>query len=166
MIFSVKLFTKICIPLWSLSTKWRVDCFLVKINLYWSSGMPYLFWIFALTLSMVSLLSTSKIIIFFNQGLNKNLHRSTQMKHEVKDRFLLNVIISQCAAVLQSFFGKDKPLLIWRNYFLILNLNLDNGVVLFYLKDNSLLGQGFFRKISMSPRGGKTRWRVDSFWML
>lgn len=76
---------------------------------------------------------------FSSQGLNENLHSSTQTKHGVKGRFFLNVIIGQCAVILQLFFSKDKLLLILRNSFLVLNLSLNgiSGVVALDFKGNS-----------------------------
>jgi len=58
------------------------------------------------------------------QGLDKDLHAATQAQHQVEGRFLLDVIIRQCAAILQLFAGKDEALLVWRDALLVLDLGL------------------------------------------
>uniref|UniRef100_A0A224ZAW2 Ubiquitin/40s ribosomal protein s27a fusion n=1 Tax=Rhipicephalus zambeziensis TaxID=60191 RepID=A0A224ZAW2_9ACAR len=43
----------------------------------------------------------------------------------MKGGLLLDVVVGQCAAVLELLSGKDETLLIWRDAFLVLNLCLD-----------------------------------------
>merc|ERR1712042_116684 len=71
-----------------------------------------------------------------SQGLNKNLHTSSQSEYQMQSRLLLDVVVRKGAAILKLFAGKDQPLLIWGNAFLILDLSLDifNGVRWFNLK--------------------------------
>jgi len=65
-----------------------------------------------------------------SQGLDKDLHTSTQAQHQVEGGLLLDVVIRQSASVLQLLSSKDESLLVWRNALLILDLGLDivNGV--------------------------------------
>jgi len=64
------------------------------------------------------------------QGLDEDLHTSTQTQHQVKGGLLLDVVVRQSAAVLQLFAGKDETLLVWGDALLVLDLGLDvlNGV--------------------------------------
>ncbi|RDX60740.1 hypothetical protein CR513_61092, partial [Mucuna pruriens] len=59
-----------------------------------------------------------------SQGLHKYLHATSQTKHkhQMKSGFLLNVVIGKGSSILKLFPGKDKPLLIWWNTLLVLNL--------------------------------------------
>jgi hypothetical protein len=49
------------------------------------------------------------------QGLDKNLHASSQPEYKVKCGFLLDVVVGQGATVFQLFACEDKTLLIWRD---------------------------------------------------
>ena len=48
----------------------------------------------------------------------------------MKSRLLLNIVVTQGAAVFELFTGEDETLLIWGDTFLVLDLGLDilNGV--------------------------------------
>merc|ERR1711931_353567 len=65
-----------------------------------------------------------------SQGLDKNLHTSSQSEYQMQSRLLLDVVVRERAAILKLFASKDQPLLIWGNAFLVLDLSLDifNGV--------------------------------------
>ena len=58
------------------------------------------------------------------ERLDEDLHTATQTEHQVKRRFLLNVIVAECAAILELFPGEDETLLVWGNAFLVLDLGL------------------------------------------
>lgn len=53
------------------------------------------------------------------------LRSSPQAKHQVQRRFLLDVVVGECSAVLELFPGEDEPLLVRWDSFLVLNLGLD-----------------------------------------
>merc|ERR1712168_1386598 len=59
------------------------------------------------------------------QGFDKNLHSSAETQDQVKGRLFLDIVIGQSATVFQLLAGEDKPLLIGRNTFLVLDLGLD-----------------------------------------
>ena len=46
------------------------------------------------------------------EGLDKDLHASAQAQHQVEGGLLLDVVVSQSAAVLQLLAGKDQALLV------------------------------------------------------
>ena len=49
------------------------------------------------------------------QGLDENLHTTTQTEHQVKGGLLLNVVIGQSATILKLLAGKDETLLVGRD---------------------------------------------------
>merc|ERR1712018_51554 len=60
-----------------------------------------------------------------SEGLDKDLHTTSQSENKMKSAFLLDVVVGKCSSIFQLLTSKDQPLLIWRNSFLILNLGLD-----------------------------------------
>merc|ERR1712172_194142 len=60
-----------------------------------------------------------------SEGLDEDLHASSQTENEMKGALLLNVVVRQSATILQLFAGEDEPLLVWWDSFLVLNLGLD-----------------------------------------
>merc|ERR1719456_618364 len=54
--------------------------------------------------------------------LNEDLHAAAQAEHKVERRLLLNVVVSERAAVLELLARKDETLLIRRNALLVLDL--------------------------------------------
>merc|ERR1711936_1239468 len=60
-----------------------------------------------------------------SQGLDKDLHTSSQSKNQMQGAFLLNVVVREGSSIFKLLSSKDQPLLIWRNAFLVLNLGLD-----------------------------------------
>ena len=59
------------------------------------------------------------------EGLDKDLHASTETKDEVECGLLLNVIIGQSTPILELLPSKDQTLLVGRDALLVLNLCLD-----------------------------------------
>ena len=51
-------------------------------------------------------------------------HATTQTKHQVEGRFLLDVVVRKCAAVLELLARKDQALLIRGDALLVLDLSL------------------------------------------
>ncbi len=68
---------------------------------------------------------------------------SAETKHQMKRRFLLNVVIREGASILQLLSGKNQTLLIRRNSFLVLDLGLDilNGISGLDIKSDGLSGK-------------------------
>merc|ERR1712223_1068512 len=65
---------------------------------------------------------------------------------------LLDVVVREGAAILKLFAGKDQPLLVWGNAFLVLDLSLDifNGVRWFNLKGDGFASQGLDKNLHTS----------------
>uniref|UniRef100_A0A453N4S3 Uncharacterized protein n=1 Tax=Aegilops tauschii subsp. strangulata TaxID=200361 RepID=A0A453N4S3_AEGTS len=78
------------------------------------------------------------------ERLDKNLHASTKPEHQVEGGLLLNVVVSQGAAILQLLAGKDEALLVRRDSLLVLDLGLDiiDRVRRLDLEGDGLAGEG------------------------
>ena len=66
------------------------------------------------------------------------------MKDQVQGLLFLDVVIRKSAAIFQLLAGKDEPLLVRGNAFLILDLGLHvlDGVTGLHLQGDGLAGQG------------------------
>merc|ERR1712004_954335 len=64
------------------------------------------------------------------EGLDENLHTTTEAEHQVEGALLLNVAVRKSAAVLELLAGEDETLLVGRNTLLVLDIGLHvvNGV--------------------------------------
>ena len=69
---------------------------------------------------------------------------ATQTQHQVECGLLLDVVVSQGAAILQLLAGEDEALLVRGNALLVLDLALHilDGVRRLHLKSDGLAGQG------------------------
>ena len=76
-------------------------------------------------------------------SLDKDLHATAQTQHQVECGLLLDVVVSQSAAILQLLAGKDQALLVWGNSLLVLDFGLDilDGVRRLYLQSDGLTGE-------------------------
>merc|ERR1712228_906467 len=65
-----------------------------------------------------------------SEGLDKDLHATPKSEHKMESGLLLDVVVRECPSIFKLLAGKDQPLLIWRNSFLVLDLCFDilNGV--------------------------------------
>jgi len=84
-----------------------------------------------------------------SQGLDKDLHTSTETQDQVESRLLLDVVVTQGATILKLLSSKDKTLLIRRNSFLVLDLGLDivNGVRGLHIQGDGLASQGLDKNL-------------------
>jgi hypothetical protein len=70
---------------------------------------------------------------------------ATKAKHQMQCRFLLNVVVTQSATILELLSSKDETLLIGWDTLLVLNLGLDviNGIRRLDIEGDGLPGQSF-----------------------
>jgi len=75
-----------------------------------------------------------------SQGLDKDLHASSQSEHKMEGGLLLDVVVREGPPILELLSSKDEPLLIWGDSLLVLDLGLDvfNGVGGLHLQGNGL----------------------------
>ena len=78
------------------------------------------------------------------QGLDENLHSTSQAKNKVKSGLLLNIVVAKSTTIFQLLASEDQPLLVGRDAFLVLDLCLHvfNGVARLNFKSDGLSGQG------------------------
>ena len=104
----------------------------------------------------------------------------------MESRFLLNVVIGEGTTILKLFTSENQTLLVGWDSLLVLDLGLDvvDGIGRLNLEGDSLTSKSlddyddvsklwrsamamvFNLQICIPPRRRRTRWRVDSFWML
>jgi len=79
-----------------------------------------------------------------SEGLNEDLHATTESEDQVEGGLLLDVVVGKCASVFELLSSKDQALLVRWDAFLVLDLGLDifNGVGLFDVEGNGLASEG------------------------
>ncbi|KAM0834178.1 hypothetical protein ACQ4PT_063786 [Festuca glaucescens] len=79
-----------------------------------------------------------------SEGLDEDLHATTEAEHQVERGLLLDVVVSKGTAVLELLSSKDETLLVWGDALLVLDLCLDivNGVRRLDLKGDGLASEG------------------------
>merc|ERR1719433_1326824 len=165
----VRVLTKICIP--PLNAKNQMQCaFLLNVvvregssifKLLSSKNQPLLVWrnaFLVLDLSLDILNGVRRLNLecdgLASQGLDEDLHTSSQSEHEVKSALLLDVVIREGSSILKLLSSEDQPLLIWRNAFLVLNLGLDvlDGIRRLNLESDGLASQGLDEDLHTSSQ--------------
>merc|ERR1712033_113381 len=87
-----------------------------------------------------------------SQGLDKDLHTSSQSEDQMQGALLLDVVVREGSSILKLLSGKDQSLLVWGNAFLVLDLGLDilNGVRWLNLESDGLASQGLDKDLHTS----------------
>jgi len=101
------------------------------LQLLASEDKPLLVWGDALLVLDLSLHVLDRVAGFNLQGdglpgegLDEDLHPATEPEDQVESALLLDVIVREGPAILQLLPGKDEPLLVGRDSFLVLDLSL------------------------------------------
>jgi len=91
---------------------------------------------------------------FASESLHKNLHSSSETENKMKSTLFLDVVIWQSSTIFQLFASKNKPLLIWRNPFLVLNLgfNILYGVWGLNFKGDGLPSESLHKDLHSSSK--------------
>merc|ERR1712025_546064 len=89
-----------------------------------------------------------------SEGLDKDLHTTSQSKHQMKGALLLDVVVRKSSSILKLLASKYKSLLVWGNSLLVLDLGFDilNGVRWFNLKGDGLASEGLDKDLHTSPQ--------------
>merc|ERR1712020_62860 len=87
------------------------------------------------------------------EGLDKDLHSSTESKDQMKGGLFLDVVVRQSSAILQLLASKDQTLLVWGNSLLVLDLCLDilNSIAGLNLQGDGLPGESLDEDLHRSP---------------
>ena len=91
---------------------------------------------------------------FSGEGLDEDLHASTQTQHQMEGRLLLDVVVAQGAAILQLLTSEDESLLIWWDALLVLDLSLHvlDGVAGLDLKGDGFAGESLDEDLHASTQ--------------
>jgi len=102
---------------------------------------------------------------FASQGLDEDLHASTETEYKMKGALLLDVIVREGTSIFELFSSKDKTLLIWRNSFLILDLSFDifNGIGRLNLEGDGLTSESLDKDLHTTT---KTKYEMKSAFLL
>merc|ERR1712063_55101 len=89
-----------------------------------------------------------------SEGLDKDLHSSSQSEHKMKSALLLDVVVRKSSSILKLLSSKDQPLLVWGNSLLVLDLGLDilNGVRWLNPQSDGLASEGLDKDLHSSSQ--------------
>jgi len=75
-----------------------------------------------------------------SEGLDEDLHTSSESQHQVESGLLLDVVVGESSAVLELLSSEDESLLIWWDTLLVLDLSLNifDGISWFNIKGDGL----------------------------
>merc|ERR1719411_1471296 len=100
-----------------------------------------------------------------SEGLDKDLHTSSQTEHKMESALLLDVVVGESTSIFQLFSSENQSLLVWGNSFLVLDLcfYIFNGVRWFNLQSNCLAGEGLDKDLHSSSQ---TENKMESAFLL
>ena len=79
-----------------------------------------------------------------SQGLDEDLHTTSESQHKMESGLLLDVVIGEGSAVFELLTSEDESLLIWWNTFLVLDLgfHIFNSVCWLDIEGDDLTSDG------------------------
>merc|ERR1712177_104377 len=89
-----------------------------------------------------------------SEGLDEDLHTSSQSQNKMESAFLLDVVIGEGSSIFQLLSSKDQSLLVWGNSFLVLDLGLDvlNRIRWLNLEGDGLASQSLDKDLHTSSQ--------------
>ena len=83
------------------------------------------------------------------EGLDEDLHTTSQSENQVEGRFLLDVVVGEGSSILKLLSSEDESLLIGWDTFLVLDLGLDilDGVTWLNIKSDGLASEGLYEDL-------------------
>ncbi|KAM0863660.1 hypothetical protein ACQ4PT_044442 [Festuca glaucescens] len=86
-----------------------------------------------------------------SEGLDEDLHATTEAEHQVESGLLLDVVVSKCPAVLKLLASEDEALLVRRDALLVLDLRLHivDGIRGLDLKCDGLACEGLHKDLHL-----------------
>jgi hypothetical protein len=84
-----------------------------------------------------------------SEGLDEDLHSSSESEYQVESGLFLDVVIGEGSAVFELLSSKDESLLIWWDSFLVLDLGLYvfNGVCWLDIKGDGFTCECFYENL-------------------
>jgi hypothetical protein len=84
-----------------------------------------------------------------SEGLDEDLHSSSESEYQVESGLFLDVVIGEGSAVFELLTSKDESLLIWWGSFLVLDLGLYvfNGVCWLDIKGDGFTCECFYENL-------------------
>ena len=79
-----------------------------------------------------------------SQGLDEDLHTTSESEHEMEGGLLLDVVVGEGSSILELLSSEDESLLVWWDTFLVLDLGLDilDGVSWLDIEGDGLTSEG------------------------
>ena len=87
-----------------------------------------------------------------SEGLDEDLHTSSESQHKMESRFFLDVVVGEGSSVLELLSGEDQSLLVGWDALLILDLGLDilNSVRWLDVQGDGLSSEGLDKDLHTS----------------
>jgi len=89
-----------------------------------------------------------------SQGLDENLHTSSESEHKMESRFLLDVVVRKGSAILKLLSSEDESLLVRWDAFLVLDLSFDvlDGISWLNIKGDGLASKSLNEDLHTSSK--------------